>query len=182
MPLFDRDTLIDRPTIIKHGDDEEEEEEIEQTITLNKGTGPVVNGVRFDQGQYGLMAAANAAAILATGEAEGETYKRSFGNAAIQLQELKNQDTNINDLARFSIERGVAEEGIEEHKVEQIFDQDDAEQTDDTTTEPDSEEQKETEEDETTEETEVDEGDEESNDAETNDAETVEQELEEVEE
>jgi len=94
MTLLNRDTVVDRPELVERGnsDDEEEPENTQeiQTEILGDGGGPEINNLVFEPGDYNIVAGANAAAVLGSGEQEGEFYERAFMNAAIQLKNLLN--------------------------------------------------------------------------------------------
>lgn len=124
MPLLDRDTLVDRPVLVNRGDEEEEQDDkdTEGTAgeTLGQGGGPTLYGMEFEPGDYNIVAGANTAAVLSTGEQGGEAFEQSFVNAAIQLKDLVRQGEDVRDLARFGLEKGVAEIGLTRGQIETL--------------------------------------------------------------
>lgn len=121
MTLLNRDTLVDRPELVERGneDDEEEEQDTEeiQTEILGDGGGPEINNLVFEPGDYNVVAGANAAAVLASGEQEGQFYEQAFINSAIQLKNLREEGEDIRDVGRFGLEKGIAELGVSERDV-----------------------------------------------------------------
>lgn len=121
MPLLDRETLVDRPVLVNRGDEEDEQdnEQTEGTTveTLGQGGGPTVYQLEFEPGDYNIVAGANAAAVLATGDQGGEAFEQSFVNAALQLKDLVAQGEDVRELARFGLEKGVAEIGLSEEDI-----------------------------------------------------------------
>lgn len=120
MPLLNRDTVIDRPVLVNRGEQESEEDEsrVTKVETLGDGGGPIINGVEFRPGDFDIVASSNLAAVLATGEADGDAFVDSFRNSAFQLYELKESGEEISDLTRFSVERDVSNIGINERELE----------------------------------------------------------------
>lgn len=122
MPLLDRDTVIDRPVLLERGNEESEDGQAQvQTVeTLGDGGGPILNSIEFRPGDFDIVAASNAAAVLATGEDEGEEFERSFQNAAFQLFELKETEEDITDIVRFSLEKGISDIGLSEEQISEL--------------------------------------------------------------
>lgn len=143
MPLLDRDTIIDRPVLVDRGDegDEQGEHTVERTEpqVLGNGGGPVINNIEFEKGHYNIVAAANLAAVLATGREEGSAFEDSFINASIQVYELIQNGEDISDLVRFSIEKNVAEIGLTEDQTRQLREEPDTEEQQEQEQEPQSE-------------------------------------------
>lgn len=138
MPLLNRETLVDRPTIVDRGDEEDEQDNKESeglTVeTLGEGGGPTINSLEFEKGDYNVVAGANTAAVLATGEQGGEAFEASFVNAAVQLKDLQAEGEGIRDIARFGLENGVAELGLsveEINSLREIEDVDEEENSED---------------------------------------------------
>lgn len=116
MPLIDRDTLVDRPVLVNRGDEEDEQDDKQAEGTtvekLGQGGGPTVHQMEFEPGDYNIVAGANTAAVLATGEQGGDAFNQAFVNAALQLKDLAAQGEDVRDIARFGLEKGVAEIGL----------------------------------------------------------------------
>lgn len=116
MPLLDRDTIVDRPVLLNRSGDKEQddtEDDEEEVQVIGEGGGPVINGIEFEIGDYDIVAAANLASVLATGEEDGQSFKNVFSNAAIQLYELKQRNKDISALTEFSAKNGVDLLGIQ---------------------------------------------------------------------
>lgn len=124
MPLLNRETLVDRPTLVDRADEEDEQDDNESGVSavevLGEGGGPSLHGIEFEPGDYNVVAGANTAAVLATGEQEGDAFESSFVNAAIQLRELIMEGDDVRDLARFGLEKGVAEIGLDETDIQTL--------------------------------------------------------------
>jgi hypothetical protein len=122
MTLLDRPTLVDRPELVNRDKQEDREDEqggeTIQAEALGNGGGPVLHGIEFRPGDYDIVAGANLAAVLSTGNDEGDVFAQSFRNAAIQLYELKDVGEDISDIVRFSVEKGVAETGLTDPEIE----------------------------------------------------------------
>jgi len=149
MTLLNRDTVVDRPELVERGnsDDEEEPENTQeiQTEILGDGGGPEINNLVFEPGDYNIVAGANAAAVLGSGEQEGEFYERAFMNAAIQLKNLSAEGEDIRDVGRFGLEKGIAEIGVSEDQIEKLRAQpeDDAEDDNESEVQIESEDEEE---------------------------------------
>lgn len=124
MPILNRDTLVDRPTLVNRGEEEDEQDtetnEELTTQTLGDGGGPTINHLVFEPGDYQIVAGANTAAVLSTGHEEGDEYEEAFINAAIQLKDLAQRGHGCRDLARFGVEKGIAEIGLTQEDIEQL--------------------------------------------------------------
>lgn len=124
MTILNRDTLVDRPELVERGneDDEEEEEGTQeiQTEVLGDGGGPKINNIVFEPGDYSVVAGANTAAVLASGDEEGEFYEQAFFNAAIQLKNLQSSGETIKDVARFGLEKGIAELNVSKTEIKRL--------------------------------------------------------------
>lgn len=124
MPVLKRKTLIDRPVLVDREDEEDEQnndaEEDVEIRTLGDGGGPVLKNLEFEPGQYDVVAAANTAATLASGEEEGNFFDQSFINAALQLHELDELGRSISRLVEFGEEKGVATIGLTQSQVDTL--------------------------------------------------------------
>lgn len=123
MPLLDRDTIVDRPVLLdrsgnkKQDEDSEQEEEVQ---VLGEGGGPTINGIEFEIGSYDIVASANLASVLATGDDDGQSFKNVFRNAAIQLHELQERGKDITSLSMFAAQNNVDLLGIQPRQVEML--------------------------------------------------------------
>jgi hypothetical protein len=123
MPLLDRDTIVDRPVLLdrsgnkKQDEDSEQEEEVQ---VLGEGGGPTINGIEFEVGSYDIVAGANLASVLATGDDDGQSFKNVFRNAAIQLHELQERGKDITSLSMFAAQNNVDLLGIQPRQVEML--------------------------------------------------------------
>lgn len=122
MTLLDRPTLVDRPELVNRDKQEDEEDKQHQqdmeVEALGEGGGPIIHSIEFAPGDYEIVAGANMAAVLSTGQDSGQAFEQSFRNAAIQLYELEQAGEDISDIVRFSVEKGVAETGLTESELE----------------------------------------------------------------
>jgi len=124
MPLLDRNTLVDRPVLVNRGNEEDEQvtQETEDATVevLGEGEGPTLHQLEFEPGDYNVVAGANTAAVLSTGQEDGQAFENAFINAAIQLKDLQHNDEDIRDIARFGLEKGVAEIGLEMEQIQTL--------------------------------------------------------------
>jgi len=121
MPLIDRDTIIDRPVLLDRSgnkEQEETEEQEEEVQPIGEGGGPTINGVEFEVGHYNIVAAANLASVLATGEDDGQSFKNVFRNAVVQLYELEQRGRDITSLSEFAARNNVDILGVQPRQAE----------------------------------------------------------------
>jgi len=107
MTLIDRKTIVDRPELVDRGDSEDDEDTEEVIEELGEGDGPEINGIKFEQGDYGVVAASNLVAVLSTAQTEGEEFQQAFMTSAIQMKEMVNKGIDIGPIARMSRSRGI---------------------------------------------------------------------------
>jgi hypothetical protein len=117
MPIINRPTLVDRPVIVdreESNDDDSSDEssddvqdEVEE-IVLGDGGGPEINSIEFEPGDYDVVSGANLAAVLSTGEGQGEEYVVSFVNSAVQLKDLKSDGQDLSLISSFAEVAGVS--------------------------------------------------------------------------
>lgn len=132
MPVVNRKTLIDRPTLIDPILGNEEEEQFEEGESENKvsrigeGGGKVVHNIEFEEGDRELVQASNMIAAISTGTAEpNDVFVDIFSNAALQLKEadssiLEQMASASEDLGTHNI--GVVWEEESEPDTEEVED------------------------------------------------------------
>jgi len=127
MPLLDREILVDRPVLVDRGESDDNQgnqtaAESEDAIveTLGEGGGPVMYGLEFEPGDYEVVTGANAAAVLSTGQTEGQAFEQSFTNAALQLKDLIEHGDSIKDVSRFALENGIGNIGLSEKDINML--------------------------------------------------------------
>jgi len=123
MTLINRKTIVDRPELVDRGDNDDggdNQTESEVAEVLGNGDGPAVNGIRFEQGDYGIVAASNLIAVLSTAQTEGDEFERSFMTSAIQMKEMTKSGVDISPIASMSRSRGIDDLNIEEKTVQQL--------------------------------------------------------------
>lgn len=123
MTLINRKTIVDRPELVDRGDNDDAESnqaDNEVLEVLGDGDGPAVNGIRFEQGDYGIVAASNLIAVLSTAQTEGDEFERSFMTSAIQMKEMTKSGVDISPIASMSRSRGIDDLNIDEKTVQQL--------------------------------------------------------------
>jgi len=121
MTLTGRSPLIDRPELVNRegGNDIEDNQETEEVVeTLGEGGGPVKHGIEFQEGQFNLVAASNAIAVLASANDEGTLFEEAFTNAALQLYDQLQRGGDIRDLTRFSMATGLSELNLSDSELD----------------------------------------------------------------
>lgn len=123
MPLLPRSTVVDRPTLVDR--DDEQANETEQSDDgvieeLGNGDGPAVNGIRFEKGDYGVVAASNLVAVLSTAQTEGNEFEQAFMTSAIQMKEMANSGIDISSIARMSRSRGMDDLNVSQDDMQDL--------------------------------------------------------------
>lgn len=123
MPLLPRSTVVDRPTLVDRDDEQangaqqSDEDIIEE---LGDGDGPAVNGIRFEKGDYGVVAASNLVAVLSTAQTEGTEFQQAFMTSAIQMKEMANSGIDISSIARMSRSRGMDDLNVSQEDMQDL--------------------------------------------------------------
>lgn len=116
--------MVDRPTLVDRGDDEDntEEQATDEDVVdvLGDGDGPVINSIRFEKGDYGVVATSNLVAILSTAQTEGPEYEQAFMTAAIQVKEMTKSGIDISPIARLSRDRGVDDVNVTQSQLQDL--------------------------------------------------------------
>jgi len=123
MPLLPRSTVVDRPTLVDRDDEQangakqSDEDIIEE---LGNGDGPTINGIRFEKGDYGVVAASNLVAVLSTAQTEGNEFQQAFMTSAIQMKEMANSGIDISSIARMSRSRGMDDLNVSQEDMQDL--------------------------------------------------------------
>jgi len=119
MPLFNRDLLVDRPSLIDPvvsvGTDSEEESSEEEDITVfGSGGGKTVHGIEFAEDQNDIIKASNLVAMLATGEDDPtDIFVDVFTNSAVQLNHVKDSGRDLDHLVEMAEDLDAHTIGVE---------------------------------------------------------------------
>lgn len=123
MPLLPRSTVVDRPTLVDrddeqaNGDESSDEDVVEE---LGNGDGPAINGIKFEKGDYGVVAASNLVAVLSTAQSEGNEFRQAFMTSAIQMKEMANSGIDISSIARLSRSRGIDDLNVPQSDMQDL--------------------------------------------------------------
>lgn len=123
MPLLPRSTVVDRPTLVDrddeqaNGDESSDEDVVEE---LGNGDGPAINGIKFEKGDYGVVAASNLVAVLSTAQSEGNKFRQAFMTSAIQMKEMANSGIDISSIARLSRSRGIDDLNVSQSDMQDL--------------------------------------------------------------
>lgn len=123
MPLLPRSTVVDRPTLVDRDDEQangakqSDEDIIEE---LGDGNGPTINSIRFEKGDYGVVAASNLVAVLSTAQTEGNEFQQAFMTSAIQMKEMANSGIDISSIARMSRSRGMDDLNVSQEDMQDL--------------------------------------------------------------
>ena len=124
MTILKRDTIVDRPELVNREDDEDDKDEEDQNLetkVIGRGGGPTFNGLEFEEGDLDVVTAANACAVLGTGEDEGQAYQQVFKNAAIQIKDMKMNNRDIELLSHFGLNNGIGTVGLDDTQRDQVL-------------------------------------------------------------
>jgi len=123
MPLLPRSTVVDRPTLVDRDDEQANEAESsdEDIIEeLGNGDGPAINGIKFEKGDYGVVAASNLVAVLSTAQSKGNEFRQAFMTSAIQMKEMANSGIDISSIARLSRSRGIDDLNVSQSDMQDL--------------------------------------------------------------
>ena len=128
MTLLKRNTLINRPEIVERADekddvdkdDEDDDDTSKRVDKLGDGGGPTVHGVEFEEEDLDVIAGANTAAVLVTGQDSGKVFEQMFTNAAIQLKELKSRGADMSPIVDFGVTNSFATVGTTDEQASEM--------------------------------------------------------------
>jgi len=108
---------VDRDDEQANGDESSDEDVVEE---LGNGDGPAINGIKFEKGDYGVVAASNLVAVLSTAQSEGNKFRQAFMTSAIQMKEMANSGIDISSIARLSRSRGIDDLNVSQSDMQDL--------------------------------------------------------------
>lgn len=123
MPLLPRSTVVDRPTLVDRDDEQAngaKQSDGDIIEELGDGDGPTINSIRFEKGDYGVVAASNLVAVLSTAQTEGNEFQQAFMTSAIQMKEMANSGIDISSIARMSRSRGMDDLNVSQENMQDL--------------------------------------------------------------